>query len=167
MLSGMLSSSWYVYAWALFERMPEDGFICRDGPDGIPYGKDAGCEPDKFCNDPSIIWEPNYISNQDLYNWVTRLDLACEKDFWVGMIGSSYFIGWALTLIWVSRLADIYGRAWIYRVSMVLYIVDLIAVYLVKDITGMIIVNFIMGCLTTARISIGFVYMQEFLTERY
>jgi MFS family permease len=83
------------------------------------------------------------------------------------MIGSSYFIGWALTLIWVSRLADIYGRAWIYRICMVLYIFDLVCVYFVKDITLMIAVNFVMGCLTTARISIGFVYMQEFLTARY
>ena len=28
MLCGFLSSSWYVYAWSLFERMPEDGFLC-------------------------------------------------------------------------------------------------------------------------------------------
>jgi hypothetical protein len=64
MLSGMLSSSWYVYAWALFERMPEDGFKCRDNISD-PW---ETCEKDasgewEFCENPNIIWEPKYETN--------------------------------------------------------------------------------------------------------
>ena len=158
MLSGFLSSSWYVYGWALFERMPEDGFVCKKCEDCPEYK----CYPDGadgFCDNPNIIWEPNYETNEDLYNWVTRLDLACEDKFWIGMIGSSYFIGWAVTLIPATRIADIYGRSWIYRIAMIINIIDLVCVYLVRNIYLMIAVNFIMGVVTSARISIGFVYM--------
>jgi Na+/melibiose symporter-like transporter len=55
-------------------------------------------------------------------------------------------------------LADKYGRKWIFRISMIVYLLDLVALYFVQTATQMIVVNFINGAMTTARISIGFCY---------
>ena len=88
-----------------------------------------------------------------------KLDLACQSDFTIGMIGASYFIGWACTLLILPRFADIYGRAWIYRIGMVFYFVLLCCYYVCFNVYLMIALNFCLGCTATSRMGVGFVYM--------
>jgi MFS family permease len=46
------------------------------------------------------------------------MDLICVSKKKIGLIGSSYFTGWTITLLWVPLLADKYGRKMIVVVSM-------------------------------------------------
>ena len=34
----------------------------------------------------------------------------CKPKWLAGSLGSVYFIGYVLTLLWLPRLADVYGR---------------------------------------------------------
>lgn len=43
-------------------------------------------------------------------NWVGKLDLACASKAKVSLIGSAYFVGWIVTLLFVPRISDKYGR---------------------------------------------------------
>lgn len=44
----------------------------------------------------------------------------CVPKWKIGLLGSSYFIGWVLTLLWIPRLADIYGRTKLIQIAMII-----------------------------------------------
>jgi MFS family permease len=96
-----------------------------------------------------------------------KLDLACQSDFIIGMIGASYFIGWASTLLILPRLSDLYGRAYIYRTGMVCYFTLICCYYFCSNVYLMIALNFCLGSTATCRMGVGFVYMQEFVKSRH
>jgi MFS family permease len=83
------------------------------------------------------------------------------------MIGSAYFIGWASSLLFIPTLADIYGRKWIYRICLIIYMVDITMIYFVTTAKQMIAIQFVNGFVTTARLSIGFVYAQELCSKKH
>ena len=63
----------------------------------------------------------------------------------------------------MPRLSDIYGRVYLFRVAVTFQIFVLIVLYLNKNLIVMTIVYFFLGFITTARISIAYVYMMEFI----
>ena len=71
------------------------------------------CTTDDFCNDDAgkyASYEPVMELNDSYNNWIMRYDLHCASGAKIGMIGSSFFLGWALTLMILPRVSDIYGR---------------------------------------------------------
>ena len=46
-----------------------------------------------------------------MYNWIVELGLLCAKHLEVGLFGSSYFAGFALSSLTLGRLGDLYVRA--------------------------------------------------------
>ena len=48
--------------------------------------------------------------DETFYNWVVQMDLTCVPASQMALLGSSYFVGWILTLALLPRLSDIYGR---------------------------------------------------------
>jgi len=102
-----------------------------------------------------------------IHGWSEKLNLACVNNYKIGLIGGSYFIGWVLTLLIVGRLADIYGRKWIYRVNMVITLFLFGAIYLASNVDQMILINFGIGLTTTGRLSVGFLYMMEFVQMKH
>lgn len=49
-------------------------------------------------------------SEKSLNNWQQKLDLMCEDSWKIGLLGSSMFIGWASTLLWLPSFGDRFGR---------------------------------------------------------
>ncbi len=105
----------------------------------------------------------DYSDKHNLHNWVEKLDLVCVSSKVIGLLGSSFFIGWACTLLWAPRLADIYGRSKIYRIAMVLVSINFCLYYVCFNVYFMIAICFMNGALTSVRSSTGFIYMQEFV----
>ena len=64
-------------------------------------------------------------------------------------------------------MADTYGRKVIYRTGMILTGVCLGFVYLSSSIDSMIIIILLIGALTSVRITISYVYMSEFITQKH
>lgn len=80
------------------------------------------------------------------------------------MIGSSYFLGFLFSSIFVLRLADIYGR------KIVLYIVVistfwLLFLYLIKSLVLLYLGMFITGAFIVSRYAISYVLLNELAGE--
>ena len=104
----MQAIGFIIYGFPLYTKFP--AFECKlisDGLDPLDV-----CIPENICTNDSRIksWEVDYTDRDSLHNWFEKLDLMCQPSWKIGAIGSSFFIGWCLTLLWVPRLADIHGR---------------------------------------------------------
>ena len=56
-------------------------------------------------------------------NWVEKLDLVCESDARIGLIGSSFFIGLFCGLFIIPKSADVYGRKAVFNCVMIMSLV--------------------------------------------
>ena len=96
------STSFVIYNLGFLELMPE--FECNYPGNSTTFP----CKEKDFCGtdiEYSIVKGPDTLDN-----WVEKLSLICRPGWQVGMLGSSLFIGWTLTTLWLPKLADTYGR---------------------------------------------------------
>jgi MFS family permease len=84
----------------------------------------------------------------------------------VGLLGSLYFIGIAVSTFVIPRLSDIYGRKLSYHISMSGHLVAYGAILLSRNMTFSIVMMFFFGFFSLGRASIGYIYMQEFLPTK-
>ena len=75
------------------------------------------CRQQEFCGNPDLEWMIDYSDPWTLHNWTEKLSLVCKPSWQIGLLGSAYFGGWALTLLWLPSYADRYGRVQFYRIS--------------------------------------------------
>lgn len=92
------------------------------------------CTTEYICaQDPRIeSWEVDYESERTLENFQTRFNLVCTPEWQSALIPGLAFLGWTLTLLWMPRLADIYGRRMINIVAQILTAVLFLMIYLPK-----------------------------------
>lgn len=83
------------------------------------------------------------------------------------MIGSSFFIGWTATTLIIPPLADKIGRKWIYRASIVFTFLPMIIMAFSRSIDLTICMMFIAGAMTAGRVTVGYIYGSEFLTNKW
>ena len=93
--------------------------------------------------------------------------MACASTVALSLLGSSYFIGWTISLLFVPRLADMYGRKKIFVVGMVLQVLVYFGVIFARSITFMTVMLGISGLINGVRNTLGYVYMMEFVSERH
>lgn len=57
------------------------------------------CERNDICSKglAKDKWRIDYTSKESIHNWVEHLDLTCISETTIGLIGSVYFIGFALS----------------------------------------------------------------------
>ena len=92
------------FALPFYELMPE--YLCMYIND--PEVKHCTREQ---IDDHKVVWHQiDWDSPYSLHNWVEQMHLENDKNFYIGMIGSAYFLGWVIALFFVPRLGDIYGR---------------------------------------------------------
>ena len=82
------------------------------------------------------------------------------------MLGSMVFVGWFITLPWIPRLSDMYGRKSVFLIGMIIDWLMFIVMFLTTSVNWMIVVMLVFGMATTIRINIGFVYMMELMPKR-
>lgn len=90
----------------------------------------------------------------------------CESKFRVGMIGSSFFIVWCLSLLWIPRLADVYGRKNLFRIAQVIDFLLFTGMLLTNSLNVAIAIIFSIGFTTSIRLAAGYIYMLEFIPQR-
>ena len=78
-------------------------------------------------------------------------------------MGSSFFAGWIVTLFIIPRIADLYGRKYIFRAGMTVQLAAFSVVMLTSNIYVMISAIFILGMCATIRTGVGYIYMMEFI----
>ena len=79
------------------------------------------------------------------------------------MIGSSFFIGWCLSLLWIPRLADVYGRKNLFRIAQVIDFLLFTGMLLTNSLNVAIGIIFSIGFTTSIRLAAGYIYMLEFI----
>ena len=162
---GMSATAWFVQESGYLTQEP-DGYICYDSQ-GQQLPEDV-CTKDNICADDSPIasWEIDTSSGDTLYNFQQRLDLTCVDSWKVSAIGSSFFLGWASTLLWLPRFADRGGRKKIFWLIMFIDLLLYTAMLLVKNLAAMISIWFLFGCMQSVSAQVGYVYLTEMMPKR-
>ncbi|CDW78072.1 solute carrier family 22 member 4 [Stylonychia lemnae] len=73
------------------------------------------CQREQICsNQDGLIneWRVDDKNELSLNNWVTRLDLMCADSFYIGLYGSLDFFGQLFASVFLTPLADKYGKRW-------------------------------------------------------
>ena len=137
--------------------MPSEYLCTYEGSE-----KSQICVPEDFCTDPSVTsYEPNMELADSYYNLISYYDLACASKGEIGFITSSSFVGMTAALLFIPRLADVYGR---YRIMFInnLFMTLALAVLLISDNYNVLIwCTFIFGATGTARLQVGALYLYE------
>lgn len=161
----MSAQSWFIFELGFFTQAP-DAYICTYTGGIIP--PEDICTKENICNgDPRIAsWEADPDSDRTLYNWQQKLDLTCVDDWKVTMIGTSLFIGWCTTLLWLPGFADRYGRKRFFWVGMLIQLCLYTCLLLTHSLIVMIILFLCFGALSTVRIQVGYVYLMELMPRK-
>ena len=144
---GMSSPSWFIYEVGFLTQEPET-YTCTfdDGTVGSCTKEDI-CDGDDVA---SYAFNPN--AEKYLDNWQERLDLTCSKEWVIGMIGGSLFIGWCITLLWLPAISDNYGRRMVFWIGMMIQLVLYTGLFFCKNLILMIFIWIAFGALSTIRI---------------
>ena len=78
-------------------------------------------------------------------------------------MGSALMIGWCTTMLWVPRLADKFGRKWIFVLGMGGNFLLSTIIMFTHNVNLMIFAIFGLGALMSIRVTIGYVYLLELM----
>jgi MFS family permease len=94
--------------------------------------------------------------------------MICIPKPLMGLMGSSYFGGWASTILFIPLLADRHGRKQIFFWSLVVSVmVMFIMVFMSNNFYLTVGLMFIAGMATSGRTTTGFIYAGEFLAPKW
>ena len=79
----------------------------------------------------------------------------------MGLIGSAYFIGWIITLTFMPRLSDLYGRQKIIIGGNIVQLAAFSVIMVTTSYRVMIAALIIEGMVATARAQVSVVYLFE------
>jgi len=164
LVTGMNATGYFFYLLSYLTLQPKYYKCVFTDPQ--PLDPEAACIDDNICSDRVVSYEIDWSSIYSIHNWVEKLDLICCPGWKVGMMGSMVFVGWVVTLPWVPRLSDMYGRKMIFNIGMLIDLAMFIIMFFTTKIDSMIMVTFMFGLATTIRVNIGFVYMMELMPKR-
>ena len=135
--------------------------------DGKTYDQKSVCTRANICdNDPRIAGHTiDYDDPQSLHNWIDKLNLMCVPRWEVGLISSAYFIGYAVTLLWLPLLADKYGRRKFFIAGAIIDLLFYTLIMLTRSVHMMIAISFLEGLAASCTQAVGYVYIMELLPQ--
>ena len=99
-----------------------------------------------------------------LDNWITRLSMQCSQGTDLGILGSVFFLGNAISSLFVPRMADIYGRKWVLAANQSVQFIAMVFLVNTSSYKIASFLMFVLGLCATGRWAIGYVYFSELLT---
>ena len=91
--------------------------------------------------------------------------MECAEKSAFGFLGTMIFVGWTIAAAIVPRIADLYGRKWVFVINMIVQLIAIIAMIFAKSYIIMLVALFFVGMCSSARWAVSYVYLMEFLTE--
>ena len=92
-----------------------------------------------------------------------KLDLTCQDNKKIGVIGSIYFTGFAISCAIIPRIADKIGRRHLHNASMMSQVLIYGFIINSKDINNMLFLYFCIGLTCGGRCGVGINYISEFI----
>lgn len=125
------------------------------------------CTKQEICSQglPSDQWRP-VEDDEYIDNWVSpeKLDLLCEPKYKIGLLGSLYFAGVVVTILWVPIVSDrCCGRRLIFLISMGVFLVAFLGLIWSHNLIETYVYLFILGACFAGRIVIGLTYLLELM----
>lgn len=120
------------------------------------------CAPNSAVDSYSI----DYTNDKNIKNWVEQLDLVCVGDNKIGLIGSSFFIGWSMFALVSPPLADRYGRKKVVLASYTVFVLVSYSILMSTSLDLTIYLMFFLGCTVPGLMNVGFVYANELLSQK-
>jgi MFS family permease len=120
-------------------------------------------------NMPKDEWRVNYSSESSFKNWVDpdKLDLTCVSHNKIGLLGSAYFMGFAISSAITPKVSDTLGRKKPYLTCLVVQLSTYLFVMFSKSLNMTILYFLIVGLCAGGRVAIGTNYMSEFIPLRW
>ena len=113
MLVANIPTAFYAYGLPVLEQFPE--YICS-----TDSGIDYRCKQHEICfkGNPKeeMQWRINWESSRSIINWVDEMNLLCATKFQIGLFGSIYFMGFAISGVFL-KLSDHFGRRVVIQVG--------------------------------------------------
>ena len=131
------------------------------------------CIPSYFCdNNSTIDWHIDTEADITLDNWMKSYKLYCSGSTFISLIGTFFFIGFAVMSPILPPLSDKYGRRNFFLAALLVNAGTFVGVLVVPgdniDYFYVIIALwFLSGCQTAARTVCGYNYMVEFAPKKY
>jgi hypothetical protein len=105
--------------------------------------------------------EPSSIS---LKNWMSDLNLRCVDKWFIGMFGTNFFVGQVTGAIMLSSYGDTIGRIFLIKFSQAVTLVSyIVIVFVTRDLMVIYMLLFLIGLLSSWRLSLGYIYGQEII----
>jgi MFS family permease len=112
---------------------------------------------------PSITGLKLWTCNVTIYDH--KLNIG-ESKFLIGLMGSSFFLGWVISCIFLPRLADIYGRKWFVFITQCVMASIFICFIFVKDVYSNIGLFILLGTCNVGRSMVAFILMMELTPQK-
>ena len=137
----------------------------------LKHGLWVPCTRDEICDNnlPQKDWKIDYKKYPETYhNWVDpdKLNLTCTSKDEIGLMGSAFFVGYALSSATVPIWSDKRGRKVPYLGSMWFQLVAYALIIVSKNIYLTIGAYVIVGLCAGGRVVVGMNYMNEFIPKK-
>ena len=115
-----------------------------------------------------VDWRIDYSSHKSYSNWVDplKLNLTCESQSMIGLIGSAYFLGFAVSSAITPRLGDKYGRKRPYIFSLIMQSFAYFVIILSKSLNLTLVCYLLVGLSAGGRVAVGTNYLSEFIPQK-
>jgi MFS family permease len=101
------------------------------------------CHEEELCK--YDMYEYMKVKHNSLDNWAYEFDLYCEKSYFNGLIGTTFFFGGMTGSILLSPIPDKYGRASIYKILLTCSFVLHICLLFSFSAVEIVFLNFLCG----------------------
>ena len=153
------STSFVIYNLGFLELMPE--FECNYPGNSTTFP----CKEKNFCGTDI---EYNIVQGEDsLDNWVEKLGLICRPSWQIGLLGSSLFIGWSLTTLWLPKLADTFGRKKLVWAGAMIDLFLMTVMFISKSFWLTVGTIFVIGLVSSVRVTVNFTLQQEYIGKKH
>ena len=124
------------------------------------------CKAEDFCGDPNLLsYEPDTTHKDFYYNLITKLKLDCAPGSQIGLIGSSFFAGWMITLLFIPRISDLYGRQRLLQIGAALQTLTYFLLTCTESFGVLIGAVTLLGMISTIRVQLVYRYCYELVPK--
>ena len=109
---------------------------------------------------PENLWRIKYGGENTFRNWVEpqKLNLTCVEGTVIGLMGSAYFLGFAISAGITPAISDKYGRKIPYILSLIMQTIAYAFIIWSKNIYMTIAFYLFVGLSAGGRVCIGSMY---------
>ena len=150
-----------LYSLAYFELQPK--YLCRAVGSAADVEWEE-CEAEDFCGkENEIEYWVDEDSKYNLDNWVDQYDMTCAPGYKFGLFGSLYFTAVVIGSLFLTPLADKFGRRPITLIGLALVSVCETLILFSTSINFTYLLCFFLGLSMPMRVFVGYILAMEFL----